>query len=171
MIMFQPAYLAILSELIIAVWSLRIPSPSLLVTSQHNSSLPFNLTLAQTWLNALPPDPFSYPVIDSDVTVKFHSYGPQIDKSRADTSLYKALEDVLRHSREFDDLINRNLEYNTEDVFLTLYPGRAMTWIMWSAATRGLADFLEKYDAVVMVFDILMTAHGGRVGFGTLVSI
>ena len=61
----------------------------------------------------------------------------------------------------------RELTWDSTPVRLSLHPEPALTWVMWGAAIRGLTHFLDMYDPVAILFDVLDLEKGNTIGGGS----
>lgn len=119
-----------------------------------------------TCSSIVPPDPCYYKPAGSSQVLKFYGYGAEII-ARPDvyTSLQSAARDVKRHAS--DEVMGWwERQYASVNVRLLLHPGPSMTWGMWNAAIRGMAEFVTHYQFLDMDFDVMQP--GSVVGTGYL---
>jgi len=60
-----------------------------------------------------------------------------------------------------------NMRYSIDGVVLNLAPTRVLTWGMWANALRGPFQFVTRWGAVEMVFEIQMEGFREAVGRGS----
>ena len=61
----------------------------------------------------------------------------------------------------------RELAWDSGPLRLSLHPEPEMTWVMWGAAIRGLTHFLDMYDPVAILFDVLDLDKGKTLAGGS----
>jgi len=154
-----PACLIVLFQLCslaLATIPLRLPSLSLPDPFHNESTLDCSLSLPRPRINSTlaPPDPFTYHVPNSLITVTFYDYSKTIPEACVQICFTKATRETSMHMRDIKAAIGRHLQYNSLHVSLSLNPWSLMTWSMWNATIEGLRHFLAIAESVGFDFDV-----------------
>lgn len=115
--------------------------------------------------SVIPLDPLFYRIRDTSVSICLHDYGSRLSIKSTYRTLEYAVQDVMDHvlaepsggetpmTRQFPGYV-----YQADHVRLQvqslLEPTPAMTWGMWGDALQGLRLFGERWEFVVVKFDI-----------------
>lgn len=123
----------------------------------------------------LPPDPYTYVVPNSLVTVTIYAYSAAIPEGCARICITKANREMTLHVRNSHEPIGRHLKYSSLLVDLTLNAWPMMTWEMWRATLMGLEHFIASFQTVGLEFDVesrdLTSGELWMVGVGRMGSV
>ena len=83
--------------------------------------------------------------------------------------LLHAANDVITQIAKgaFSPIGQRDLTWDSAPVRLSLHAEPELTWVMWGAAIRGLTHFLDMYDTVAILFDVLDLEKGNTIAGGS----
>lgn len=105
--------------------------------------------------SSLPPQPWNYHVPDSDISIRFSDFGPPLSEIDAAFCLLQAATVTIMHWGQQEPIGPNFLVTKSGDVDLHLLSTDDITWYQWGTAIRGITDFVKRYEAVHMDFDIL----------------
>lgn len=119
-----------------------------------------------------PPNPYSYSVPDSRITVQFAAYIPSPTTNATFVSLVLklAIADVLTVQHDGKVPFTRKPKvYNYEDrVSLGVESFGDMSWGNWAAALNGIGWFVKKYEGWGFMAFVYVEGMPFSVGFGWL---
>ena len=104
--------------------------------------------------SSLPPAPWNYNVPDSDISILFSDFGPALSELDAVWCLLDAETVTILHWGQRVPIGPIFLVTKSGDVELQLKATLDITWYQWATAIRGITDFVDRYEAVNMYFNI-----------------
>ena len=127
--------------------------------------------------SAHPPSPYVYNDPNSNTVLVFHDYGSEISLKDTYSVLLAASNNIILELRQHVDRpINPRgtrgfkLDYDADTVSLSVFPNEYCGWGTWGTVIQGLAEFLNRFEAVEVFFTVYENRAGvrERMGVGTL---
>lgn len=117
----------------------------------------------------MPSDPYSFPVPQSELTVKFYGYGQRLGTADAVNELFaEAINDVGRHAA-VESMGTGELHWQIRDIGhidLVLLPRSEMLWVQWGEGVRAVWTFMLVWEGVALFFDVERMGVAHRIGTG-----
>ena len=137
-----------------------------MATSPLKQAGSFEKFRVDTDISSRPPsDPFIYIDPLSDETVRFYNYGVSLPAEDVVAVLSRAAREVAAHGSSQELIPDTIKRWGSGKVSLLLHHKNKMTWKIWKIALIGITDFVGRYEAVDMDFDV--GQGGAKAIYGT----